>query len=65
MKFYISVAKGLKLKARKFLELNPTFVEVTGERLVAGGGDKNRVKQGDKFSTDLLAPYINFIENKR
>ena len=32
-KFYTSVAKGLKLKARKFWRLIPTFVEVTGEKL--------------------------------
>ena len=36
--FYNSVAKALKLKVRKFLELNLTFVEVTGEELVGGGG---------------------------
>ena len=30
IKFYNSVAKGLKLKVRKFGGLNPTFVEVTG-----------------------------------
>ena len=29
LKFYISVAKGLKLKVRKFWGLIPTFVEVT------------------------------------
>ena len=34
MKLYTSVAKGLKLKARKFWGLIPTFVEVTGEKLV-------------------------------
>ena len=34
MKFYTSVAKGLKLKVRKFLGLIPMFVEVTGEKLV-------------------------------
>ena len=34
MKFYTSVAKGLKLKVRKFLGLIPMFVEVTGEILV-------------------------------
>ena len=33
-KFYISVAKGLKPKVRKFYRLVPTFVEVTGEKLV-------------------------------
>ena len=33
-KFYTSVTKGLKLKVTKFGGLNPTFVEVTGEKLV-------------------------------
>ena len=33
LKFYISMAKGLELKVRKFLGLIPTFVEVTGEKL--------------------------------
>ena len=37
LKFYTSVAKGLKLKVRNFLGLNRTFVEVTGEKLVRGG----------------------------
>ena len=36
LKFYISVANGLKLKVRKFFGLIPTLVEVTGEKLVAG-----------------------------
>ena len=31
LKFYTSIVKGLKLKARKFWGLIPTFVEVTGE----------------------------------
>ena len=34
--FYTSVAKGLKLKVRKLWSLTPTFVEVTGEKLVEG-----------------------------
>ena len=34
LKFYTSVAKGLKLKVRKFLGLIPTFAEVIGEKLV-------------------------------
>ena len=34
--FYTSVAKGLKLKARKFWGLIPTSVEVTGEKLSGG-----------------------------
>ena len=34
LKFKANVAKELKLKVRKFLGLIPTFVEVTGEKLV-------------------------------
>ena len=37
LKFYISVAKGLKLKVRKFWGLIPTFAEVTEEKPVGGG----------------------------
>ena len=36
LKFYTSVAKGLKLKVWKFWALVPTFLEVTGEKLVGG-----------------------------
>ena len=36
LKFYTSVAKGLKLKVRKFWWIIPTFVEITGEKLVGG-----------------------------
>ena len=36
-KFYTSVAIVLKLKVRKFLGLIPTFVEITGEKLVGRG----------------------------
>ena len=38
LKFYNSVAKGLKLKVRKFWGLIPTFVKVTGENGEVGGG---------------------------
>ena len=38
LKFYTSVAKGFKLKVRKFYGLVPTFVEVTGEKLVGREG---------------------------
>ena len=34
LEFYTSVAKRLKLKVRKFWGLIPTFLEVTGEKLV-------------------------------
>ena len=37
LKFYTSVAKELKLKFRKFWGLIPSFVEVTGEKVVGGG----------------------------
>ena len=36
LKFYTSVAKGLKLEVWKFCGLLPTFVKVTGEKLVVG-----------------------------
>ena len=36
VKLCTSVAKGLKLKFRKFWGPNLTFVEVTGEKLVGG-----------------------------
>ena len=37
LKFYTTVRKGLKLKVKKFLELIPTFVEVTREELFEEG----------------------------
>ena len=38
LKSYTSVAKGIKLKVREFLALILTFVEVTEEKPVGGGG---------------------------
>ena len=38
LKINTCVAKGLKLKIKKFLGLISTFVEVTGEKLLARGG---------------------------
>ena len=35
-KFYKNVAKGLKVKVRKFCEVIPTFVDVTGEKVIGG-----------------------------
>ena len=49
LKFYSSVAKELKLKVRKFWGLIPTFVEVTGEKLVGG-----------RF---LLTPILNRVKH--
>ena len=37
LKFYASVAKGLKLNVRKVLGVIPTFAEVRGEKLVGRG----------------------------
>ena len=36
LKIYTSVTKVLQLKGRNFVRLSPTFVEVTGEKLVGG-----------------------------
>ena len=53
LKFYTSVAKGLKVKVRKFLELIPTFVEVTGKKLVG-------VNNIERFNT---MHSLDFIKN--
>ena len=39
LKFYTNVAKGLNLKVREFCWLIPTFLEVTGGKLVEEGGE--------------------------
>ena len=36
LKFFTSVAKGLKIKVRRFWGQNSTFLENTGEKLVGG-----------------------------
>ena len=36
LKFYTSLAKGLRLKVIKFFRLIPMFIEVIGEKLVRG-----------------------------
>ena len=56
LKFYNGVAKGFKLKVRKFYRLIPTFVEVTGENLVGSIFSLilNRVKvelQGERLDS--------------
>ena len=56
LKFYSGVAEGFKLKVRKFYRLIPTFVEVTGEKLVGSllSLILNRVKvklQGEKLDS--------------
>ena len=52
LKFYTSLSKGLKLKVRKFWGLIPTFVEVTGEKLVGvRSGKKSWGKAGKRIHT--------------
>ena len=36
LRFYTKLEKLLKLKVRMFLGLIPTFLDITGEKLVAG-----------------------------
>ena len=36
LKFYTSVTKGLTIKVKKFCGIIPTFMEVTGKKLVGG-----------------------------
>ena len=53
--FYTSVAKGLKLKVKKFLGLIPTFAKVTEEKLAGGAFCShilNRVK----------TPFFHFLK---
>ena len=56
LKFYNGVAKGFKLKVRKFYRLIPTFVEDTEEKLVGSLFSLilNRVKvelQGERLDS--------------
>ena len=54
LQFYTSLSKGLKLKVRRFFGLIPTFVEVTGEKLVGGGGSFCHL-------TPALTPILNRV----
>ena len=73
LKFCTSVVKGLKLKVKKFWGPNPTFVEVTGEKLVAGSllGSPimNRVKCSSKINyllrqtTYAYPPLISWLKS--
>ena len=69
LKFYTSITKGLKLNVRKFWGLNPTFVEVIGEKLEGGGGHKVVAPQGSWFTyTCFLAGLlwtVTFAKNSR
>ena len=54
LKFYNSVAKGLKLKVRKFLWQKATFVEIIGEKLVGGSFGRNPILNKVKENTISL-----------
>ena len=54
LKLYTSVAKGLKLKVRKFCVLIPMFVEVTGEKLVGGPSRIGLIVDIDKSRVFLI-----------
>ena len=71
LKFCTSLAKGLKLKVRKFWGPNTTFVEVTGEKLVGEGGlfapppILNRANKVAVFSCEIWETFKNaiFLQN--
>ena len=52
LKFYVSEAKGLKLKVRKFWGLIPSFVEVTRKKLV------------ESSFLPHLPPFLPFLVNR-
>ena len=55
LKFYTSIEKELKQKVRKRSGLIPTFVEVTGEKLVEGPFYPSpNPKLGQSFKRQLL-----------
>ena len=55
LKFFMSVAKCLKLKVRKIWGLIFTFVEVTGEKLI-GGTLKLKIATDDRKRLLSLRP---------
>ena len=64
LKFYAVMAKWLKLKVRQFWGLIPTFAEVTGEKVVDGGGllsplpILNRVNNKDTTTTPMTTFWL-------
>ena len=59
MKFYANLAKRSKLKFRNFEEINPTFRDITNEKLV--GEALCRPNLCDKLWTDLHGPLIFLV----
>ena len=52
LRFYTSVVKELKVKVRKFLGLIPTFLEVTGEKLVGVNEALNKYNKNVKLTLE-------------
>ena len=68
LKFYISPAKVLKLKLRKFWGLIPTYVEVTGEKLVEAFLQPNFeivTKSHITFNEEILNGKLHFLCSER
>ena len=66
LNFYARVAKGLKLKVRKFWRITLMFVEVTGQKLVGGLFDPpilNRVKNKQKRKVTVYRTKENKMLN--
>ena len=66
LKFYTSVAKWLKVKARKFWRLMPMLIEVTGEKLEGRGGRGGGVFSASPIlgsTTKESYQFVNFIKN--
>ena len=64
LKFYTSMAKGLKLTVRKFWGLTPTFAEVTGQKLVGSilpPSILNMVKSDDIIKSKVMTFIIKKI----
>ena len=59
LKINTCVAKGLKLKIKKFLGLISTFVEVTGEKLLARVGGPNPILNRVNMMISYL--YYNWL----
>ena len=56
LKFNKSVAKGLKVKLKMFWGLSPTFVEVTGEKLLRGSFLAPPILNKVKISGTIFCP---------
>ena len=60
LKFYTSVEKGLNLKVKRFCGLIPMFVELTGEKLVRGGGVCS--PHPDRANHEFVNGFFTFLD---